>query len=541
MSERMAPNEAANDPSLPDASSDYFADYVNLVGRGRASLGLERLLTTLAGSSAQDWLGCSRKLVLRGDIWATTEVLSAAHQTYPESTDIAVSLAGMYHQADRQADAENLLRPLLKLNPAHNAASFLLMHVLKKTGAMGAVANVAHSWFQQESHDIADIIQVVELLDECDRKQDALYICEATLLTQLGQFDLARQRYLFALAGDEHALEWNVATGLATLQRYEDRRHSDFGLFEAGLLRSDISDRARASLLFALGKACDDIGDYSEAAGYFRRANALCHSTIHWSRKLWRRGIEARVDRTSFSERSSKSLDWTPVFIVGMPRSGTTLLAELLSKQPKVSNRGELTLLQQLERRYASADGRQNGWRETAFALYEKQLRSEDPDAAWYIDKQPHNFMCVDLILAIFPNARIIYCQRNARDNALSLWSQYFLPGAQVFSYDFADIAAVMQGCKRLMTYWQKQYPSSIHTVQYEQLVTDSASCLGQLNTWLGIPDSHMPEEQNPTTSAKVISSASLWQARQPVHTRSVERWRHYAAYLPELLHLPAR
>jgi hypothetical protein len=66
MSERMAPNEAANDPSLPDASSDYFADYVNLVGRGRASLGLERLLTTLAGSSAQDWLGCSRKLVLLG-------------------------------------------------------------------------------------------------------------------------------------------------------------------------------------------------------------------------------------------------------------------------------------------------------------------------------------------------------------------------------------------------------------------------------------------------------------------------------------------
>ncbi len=556
MNEKMKHSEAAAALPKPDVGGNYLADYVRLVESGQASLGLKRLLTTLTESCAQDWLDCSRALVLRGDTQAAISVLSAAHNAHSEATDISISLAGMYHQTNRQVDAEKLLRQLLTQHPAHTAGNLLLMHVLKATGAMRAVTETAHTWFQHGRHDLAEITQVVELLDDCGRKEDAVTICEseiaagsldprihayaATLLTQLGQFELARQRYLFALAGNERALEWNIATGLATLQRYKDRRHPDFELFEASLRRSDINEQTRASLLFALGKACDDIEDYAGAARHFRKANIICHSEINWSRKLWRRGIDARISRTSFSSRSAESPDWTPVFIVGMPRSGTTLLAELLSRYQKVSNRGELTLMQQLEQRFAQDDERKHGWSQEAFAIYEKQLRSEDPSATWYIDKQPHNFMCVDLILAIFPNAKIIYCHRNARDNTVSLWSQYFLPGTQNFSYDFADIAAVLQGCKRLMTHWQRRYASSIRTVQYEQLVTNQASCISLLSSWLGMTGSNMPDAMASLPNrAKVISSASLWQARQPVHTRSIERWRHYAPYVPELLRIP--
>lgn len=557
MNEGLTPNDSRAVLPRPDLVAGYLADYGRLAGSGHAALGLKRLLTALNASCAEDWLECSRVLVLRGDAYAAISILSTAHETFPRSTDVAVSLAGMYYQTNQQVDAECVLRQLLTLYPGHTGGSLLLMHVLGAAGSMSSAATVAHSWYRYGPHDTAEITQVVELLDSFERQKDALEICEnaiaegsndsrihayaATLLTQVGHFELARQRYLFAIEANDQALEWNIATGLATLQRYRDPDHADFKLFETGLRRSDISERTRASLWFALGKACDDIENYADAASYFRKANSLCHSQITWSRKLWRRGIDARISRKSFSSQASESPEWTPIFIVGMPRSGTTLLAQLLSRHPKVSNRGELLLMQQLEQRFTQDDQRKHGWHQEAFTIYAKQLRIEDPDALWYIDKQPHNFMCVDLILAMFPHAKIIYCHRNARDNALSLWSQFFLPGTQIFSYDFTNITAVLQGCRRLMKHWQKLYSSSIRTVQYEQLVTDPTGCISSLRSWLGMAHGTTPDEaiSEPDLSG-VISSASLWQARQPVYTRSIGRWQHYAAYLPELLHVPA-
>jgi tetratricopeptide (TPR) repeat protein len=553
MSEKIDEGTAANSMYRQDSHCGHLAEYARLAASGQAT-GIKQLLSALALRPEEDWLDCARALFLEGNVQPAVSVLLAAHQAHPHVADIQVALAGMYFQTKRVADAENVLRQLLAFQPANTAGTFLLMHLLKDRGATHSVAKTALAWFQQGKHDLSEIVQAVELLDECDRKQEALSLCEgaiasgmsdpqlhvyaATLLTQSGRFDLARQHYLFALAGDERAVEWNIATGLAALQRYESRQHPDFTFFLSSLQRSDISKRTRASLLFALGKACDDLKEYSEAARHFTEANALCHSAIKWSRKLWRRGVEARIGRTAFAGHASLANEWTPVFIVGMPRSGTTLLAELLSNQPKVCNRGELTLMQQLEDRFASTAGRPDDWRITACDQYERALRSEDSEALWYIDKQPHNFMCVDLILALFPNAKIVYCQRNARDTALSLWSQYFLPQTQLFSYDFADIAAVMQGCKRLMAQWQKRYPSSIHAVQYEQLVSNPEACVTSLNAWLGVTSENAFRRHDTSKRDTIISTASLWQARQPVHAHSIQRWRHYAPYLPELLRL---
>jgi hypothetical protein len=171
----------------------------------------------------------------------------------------------------------------------------------------------------------------------------------------------------------------------------------------------------------------------------------------------------------------------------------------------------------------------------TATNKYAAQLRQDDSDARWFIDKQPHNFLHVDLILRMFPQARIVYCERSARDNALSLWMQSFQPGTQAFAYDFADIAAFIHGSRRLMKHWITRYRESIYHVPYEQLAAEPAACLAVLSAWLALPPHDLLRDVHTTTA---IGTASLWQARQPIQTRSVGRWRHYAEHIPELLRL---
>jgi hypothetical protein len=170
---------------------------------------------------------------------------------------------------------------------------------------------------------------------------------------------------------------------------------------------------------------------------------------------------------------------------------------------------------------------------EKTAAAYLAQLRQDDAPARFYIDKQPLNFMHADLIAALFPNARIVYCRRNERDTALSIWMQYFAGAEEGFAYDFADIAAVMQGSSRLMTRAIERNALPIHTMRYEEVVTDATSRMRELAAWLGLSEFDPEVGAN---RAAPISTSSLWQVRQPVYARSVGRWRAYAAHVPELM-----
>lgn len=215
-----------------------------------------------------------------------------------------------------------------------------------------------------------------------------------------------------------------------------------------------------------------------------------------------------------------------------MPRSGSTLAAKLLSRFPDVCNRGELPWLGMLMQHPAMAGTPKPETLREAAAIYEAHLLRDDSDARWFIDKQPFNFRYIDRFLAMFPHARIIHCTRSPRDVALSLWTQSFSDEILGFSCDFADIAVVMQDCDRLMARWTAQYPASIRTLRYEALVADPDAAINQISEWLGLPAA---EDAAPSSSADNISTASLWQARQPVHQRSVARWQHYLPYVPEL------
>ena len=522
--------------------------------RRRAHGGLfDTQLTELNGSLEADWLERARTLVVSNDIDAAAIVLTSAIAAHPDSSDLRLALAGVYQQNRHFAKAEKLLRELLTQYPDNVAASFLLARMLSHQGRLQAMASTLRGLFHHGVHDADLVIQAVELLDEGGRQTDAAAICEdeiaagsadprlhayaGMLHIQLGEFEQARERYMYAVANDKRAFEWNIPIGLSSLQRYEDLSHADFELFRNGLKQFDLNDQARTSLQFALGKAHDDIGDFAQAARYFRDANAMVRATNPWSRKHWQHAIASRLVAKARPCRGDFSTDWTPLFIVGVPRSGTTLTAELLSRHPDVCNRGELHWLPKVAQQLELTGHDNTAQLEHATSIYEAQLlQDDDTGAKWFIDKEPLNLLRLDLIMAMYPNARIIFCRRNSRDTALSLWSQYFTGGAQAYAYDLVDIATVIQSCNRMKSHWLTRYARSIHVVHYEELTSNPTSCVSQLASWLGLSECDYLNTKNRQAS---INTGSLWQARQPVYIRSVERWRNYAPYLPELLRIP--
>ena len=512
---------------------------------------LDALIAQLAGSPEAGWLDSARALILRNDFHAARRVLEAAVSEHGKSLDLNRSLAGIYQQLKRSSQAENLLQVILDEYPDDAASAFLLARMLHEQGRTQAMSVILGDYFRQRTgHDADLVITAIELLDGAGRQADAAAICEAEIASgltdarlhayaamlqiQLGEFQLARARYVFAINHHERAFEWNTAVGLSSLQRYRDPQHGDFALFERALARHDLNDRARSSLLFAMGKAHDDLGDYAHAAHYFREANALVKASSPWSRKTWHNAVTSRLTARSRDPLKSHDSGWSPLFIVGVPRSGTTLTAELLSRYSEVCNRGELQWLPKLAQNVELSGHSDLAALEQAKSIYESHLLQDDGcRAKWFIDKEPLNLLRVDLIMAMYPQARIIFCERNPRDTALSLWSQYFTGGTQGYAYDLADIRAVLDGCRRMKSHWLSKYPDALRVLKYEELASDPALSIGKLASWLELPRFDHARSAPDRTS---ISTASVWQARQPVYTSSIGRWSHYVPYVPDLL-----
>lgn len=513
----------------------------------------------MVARTEQDWLDSVRALVLRGDLPSAQATLTQALAEHPVSVELRRAQAGIFQQTGRTTEAETHMRELLARDAGDTATAFALARLLKDRGRMVAAATAARACFNDERNrrNAELAIDMVELLDDCGRKRDAAAVAEAALTAnpddprlhayagmlaiQLGDFELARKRYSYVLEHELRALEWHVPIGLASTLRYRDASHPDFTLFRNGLQRNDLSDLARAELHFSLGKAHDDVGAYAEAAQHYGQGNALRKRHSSWSRKAWRRAVESRLATRPLTVTAEPTTGFTPVFIVGMLRSGTTLLSQVLARYPHTCNRGELAVLARLAQQLLLEGAPDRTTLQHAASEYARLSRQDDaPDARWFIDKQPLNLRYVDLALALFPDARIIHCRRNPRDNALSLWAQCFIESVHDYAYDFDDIALVMRDGERMMARWMRLYPNSIRAVRYEDLIASPSPVVAELARWIGMPPSAVSSSAA-TQSSDPISTASLWQARQPIHPRSVDRWKHYAPYIPELLKLPER
>lgn len=443
--------------------------------------------------------------------------------------------------------SEAILRELAARAPAREDVFVLLAKLLQSQGRLSAASETifalcrAGGFAAERSRRGAQFIQQCHrqalAADLCDRAiargdaAPALLALAGNIARELGDFAKARALYLAALDAGVDLDTHYVLGALAHTRRYADAADADFARFEAHFRDARFSPRARAATGFGLGKALDDIGRYESAAGVVREANLLVRSVLPWSASSWDAFVDARVRERVARAPANARGDFVPVFVVGLPRSGTTLTATRLAERTVARDRGELRMLRFIAEQLIGGDhlGDADAIAEAA-ALYRMHARQDDAPAIWYIDQDPMNFRYLHVIEAMFPDARVVWCRRGRRDTALSLWCQDFAHHDAAFAYDLADIAGFAVGHDRLMAHWQRTLSLPIHALDYEVLVADPVATLDALIAFVGAPVAEAASAATP------IHSASVWQARQPIYATSVNRWRHYAPFVPELV-----
>ena len=511
-------------------------------------LALRGLISVLQSAPLSLWLRTAVEMANSGLAIGATALLREILQRWPDSAEALHALVEILWRSGEVAGAEALLDESgIATRDAQLALQ--LARIRRNQGRFeGAAAALQAASGATWSDGV--LLDALQFLKQCQHEAQALEWCErelrrgrddsrlhataGNLAMGLGQFERAREHFLQALGRGIDLNSWYVPQALANCQRYSDANHPDRELFVQLRETPGLDARGRASLDFAIAKVAEEGGDIAGAAQRFRSANALVRSTATWSREEWLRQIEARRAQAFDPSQALPPTDFRPIFVVGLPRTGTTLVAERLARHAQVRSRGEPPLLQFIARQFANLGPRvDRSALQPAAQMYMAQMRQDDGAAPWYLDKDPLNFRYLDVAAQLFPQARVVYCRRDARDTALSIWTQYFAHPDYAFSSDFADIRVVHDSAAVLMQHWQATLPLAMLTLDYERLVDDTDAVDAELAQFLGLPALAPDQAQAPRDGA--ITSASLWQARQPVYRNSLGRGERFAEFLPEL------
>jgi len=545
------PASFALEPLLPPAELAAQFEQQRRAGTDPSEL-VRTLLPRMRVEPRNSKLAYARAFLDAGLAGVMAALLQDAVLFAPNDAELVYWLGNAYRMCGAHDSAEQVFRNSLQNNPGDERTAQALAYMLRDAGRLDAACQVILRLGEARGGGVEAALRDIRFLHGCRRFSEAAALCERELARgttdprllflagemamTLGRFDLARERLLAAISGGLDLNAWSgIWLFLAACQRYADGAHPDLERFRSAMQDSRLGEASRAAAAFAYGKACDDLHRFEEAARAFDQANALARPRHPWSAEQWNQFVDACLSRPSPSPSpATGDSGIVPVFVVGLPRSGTTLVAELLGRHPQVCNRGERAWLPFLNQQLASgAAGNNPAALRMAAATYLAQLRQDDAPARWYIDKNPLNFRHLDLIAAMLPGARVIHCRRDRRDTALSIWMQHFAHQDNNYAYAWDDIAAFAAGEERLMQHWKRTLPVPILTVDYEKLAQDPAQSLRELAAFLGLPEQDLLATPSKENSA--IATSSVWQARQPVYRSSVGRWQPYAPLIPGL------
>jgi tetratricopeptide (TPR) repeat protein len=323
---------------------------------------------------------------------------------------------------------------------------------------------------------------------------------------------------------------------------------ADIDELQIVLREPNIPAVSRVAAGFALGKALDEAGRFDEAFARYAEANSLV--------KQLRASVDDRYEPNAIHRLNAQMMDvftapyfeqrrgWAepselPVFIVGMPRSGTTLVQQIAASHPLVHGAGELSDIADITKALGAKDVKSAAmeWDRSSIKGFAERhiqrLHALSSNATRVIDKMPGNVHRLGLIALLFPSARVIFCRRDARDTCLSCYFQWFSTG-NTFSFDLAHCGHEYLATKRLMNHWKNTLPLATLEVRYEDLVADLEGQSHRLMDFLGLP--WEPACLEFYRSQTTILTASSWQVRQPIYQRSVGRWRNYERHLGPLL-----
>ncbi|MDP4027598.1 MAG: tetratricopeptide repeat protein [Gallionella sp.] len=480
----------------------------------------------------------------------------------PDHAEVYGNLGNILQELGKLDEAEASYRRALQLKPGYAAAHYNLGNLLHDRNRLGE-AEASYRQALKISPDNVDAhTNLGNLLQELDRLEEAeasfrqaLQIkpdyAEAhgnlgKLLLDRGRIDEAEASFWQALQVRPDDLVVRLSLALARKVKAGDENM-------AALIATEQATRNSATPLpvdgamclhFALGKCYDDTGVHEKAFPHFLEGNRLKCATSGFNpdqAAQYFASIMQNFDTEALGRlRGGGDSSPLPIFILGMPRSGTTLVEQIVSSYPGIHGAGELPDMKVIMRRnmagsafhdnLSSLDQAQlASWG----AEYVAGLQSRAPSALRVTDKMPANFLVVGLIHLMLPNAKIIHVKRNPADTCLSCFTQLFKDG-QEFSYDLAELGRYYAGYARLMAHWRNVLPEGAFLdVRYEDVVADQEAQSRRIIDYCGLEwnDACLDFHRN----ERAVKTASMAQVRRPIYQSSVERWRSYEKFLEPL------
>jgi predicted Zn-dependent protease len=483
-------------------------------------------------------------------------------QSHPKDVAALRMLAEIAARLKRYADAQDLLESCLELAPSFDAARINYAVVLNRLGkpaeALPQIERLLAKDPRNPSHrslraailanlgDYAESIVVYEAVLKEFPQQPKIWMSYGHSLKTARRHADAVSSYRRAIAVQPTLGEayWSLAN-LKTF-RFSDEDMAAMGRALAG---SDLDDEDRLHFEFSLGKALEDAGGYEESFAHYANGNAIRKKSHPYNAD----------DNTKFVQRSKASFtadffapragsgspDRAPIFIVGLPRAGSTLIEQILASHSNVEGTMELPdltrIAMEIIRRNKGGDG---GFNEGLAALTREELRAlgeqylaetrsqRKTDKPFFIDKMPNNYLYLGLIQLILPNAKIIDARRHPLGCCFSGFKQHFARG-QSFTYGLDDIGRYYRDYVELMAHFDAVFPGRVHRVFYESMIEDTGAEVRRLLEYCGLPfeDACLRFYEND----RPVRTASSEQVRQPIFRDGVDRWRQYEPWLGSL------
>jgi tetratricopeptide (TPR) repeat protein len=462
------------------------------------------------------------------DLGRFQEAVAAYKQTIsinPDYADSYYNLASVLIQLDGLEEAVSNFEKAIDIDPGHQGAYNGLGNALAFRGEMDRAVSAYR--------------KAIEINPNHKHAHNGL----GNVLSDMGDLDEAIGSYRRAIEiNPDNADVYRTMSSNKKFTEYDD----DIQTMESFYTSKGISDAQKMHLSFALGKAYEDLGEYEKSMDFILQANRLKRSTLDYSTSesvdLFN-NIKATFSSEFFDDRKGMgNPDETPIFVLGMPRSGTSLVEQILASHPDVFGAGELTDLPVLTRKIFT--GRTTwefpeGISELDSAAlqafgekYIAAIRRHSGEAKHVTDKLPPNFVRIGLIRTILPNARIINCTREPMDNCLSLFKNYFSSPIN-YSYDLTELGQYYNLYLDLMTYWRETLPGFVYDLNYEQLIADQENQIRQLLDYCHLPwdDACLAFHK----TRRKVRTASNAQVRRPIYKDSVELWKRYEKQLEPL------
>lgn len=489
------------------------------------------------------------------------ELLEQSVSLQPTNADFLNNFGTVMRDLGRVAAAIDFFRGAVDLRPEQLAARDNLGSSLTQLGQFEEAEEIYRGTVQRNPFHARARIGLAETLQEAGRLDEALAVFREALsirpkdaellhglgvgLMEKGKLDEAADLFRQAVA-----IQPGMARAWLMLTQVKRQKERDAELtgMEAQHAKTPQYSLERMQLAFGLGKANDDLKDYNRAFDYFAEGNAIRRRAINYDPIRTRAEFEAMktVFDAGFFEkhRPSPITDDAPIFIVGMPRSGTTLVEQIIASHPDVYGAGELSILKTaVGRQFPStmpggfpwgvADTDDADFAEAGQA-YLDMLHARYPHMRHVTDKMPGNFLLIGFIHMMMPKARIIHCARDAVATCLSIYKVHFRGDTHRYGYDLGELADFHNLYTDIMAHWHKVLPGVVHDVRYEDFVADQQGQSRALIDYLGLPWNDAVLSFHETD--RPVRTASAAQVRQPMYQGSVDLWKRYGDRLKPLL-----